>query len=221
MKIKLSPVTLQLLKNFSVIGQNMQFKAGTTVKTISPQKNVLAIGEINETIPHDFAIYDLGRLLGILSMFDNPELDLGEKSILIDGKVDYKFADPSMIVAPPDKDLAFPEPDVSFALNTTDLREVTRFAQALSVPHVCVEGKDGKINLVATDLHNVSCDKWENPIGETDLTFNFVFTAGNVHKCYAGDYTIEITSKGISKWSHSILNLQYFLATESDSTFGG
>ena len=34
-------------------------------------------------------------------------------------------------------------------------------------------------------------------------------------------YNVEITSKGISKFSHTSSNLQYFIATESDSTFGG
>ena len=40
-------------------------------------------------------------------------------------------------------------------------------------------------------------------------------------KLFSGDYNVEITSKGISKFSHTSINLQYFIATESDSSFGG
>ena len=40
-------------------------------------------------------------------------------------------------------------------------------------------------------------------------------------KLFSGDYNVEITSKGISKFSQTSANLKYFIATESDSTFGG
>ena len=47
-----------------------------------------------------------------------------------------------------------------------------------------------------------------------------VFKIENL-KLFTGDYDVEITSKGISKFTHTSTNLQYFIATESDSTFGG
>ena len=219
--MKLSDQTVALLKNFSGINQNIQFRAGNKIQTISAQKNILVSAEIPETFPSNFAIYDLNKLLGVMSLFQDPDLEIGEKTMKIGGKVDYMFADPAMIVSPPDKDLAFPDPEVSFTLSKVDFSQVIKAAAVLGLPHICVQGKDGKINLAAKDLHNVSCDTWENQIGETDLTFNFVFSNGNVHKCYAGDYTVEITSKGISKFTHTSTPLQYFIATESDSTFGG
>ena len=90
----------------------------------------------------------------------------------------------------------------------------------LGLPHICIEGKDGKINLVATDVHNSSSDEYKSELGDTGVVFNMVFKIENL-KLYAGDYDVELTSKGISKFSHTSSNLQYFIATESDSTFGG
>ena len=99
--MKLSEQTVSLLKNFASINQNIQFKTGNKLQTISAQKNILVDAEIPESLPSDFAIYDLNKMLGVMSLFQDPELEIGEKTMNIGGKVDYMFADPSMIVTPP------------------------------------------------------------------------------------------------------------------------
>ena len=81
-------------------------------------------------------------------------------------------------------------------------------------------GDGSKITLGATDVHNSSSDDFVTEVGTTDKNFCMVFKIENL-KLFAGDYNVEITSKGISKFSHTSSNLQYFIATESDSTFGG
>ena len=218
--MKLSEQTVSLLKNFASINQNLQFKSGNKLSTISAQKNILVNAEIPESFPSDFAIYDLNKMLGVMNLFPDPEMDIGDKTMKIGGKVDYMFADPTMIVSPPEKELTFPEAEIKFALTNADFNQTIKAATLLGLPHICVEGKDGKINLVATDVHNSSSDEYRSELGETGMVFNMVFKIENL-KLYAGDYDVELTSKGISKFSHISSNLQYFIATESDSTFGG
>ena len=218
--MKLSEQTVSLLKNFASINQNLQFKSGNRLSTISAQKNILVNAEIPETFPSDFAIYDLNKMLGVMNLFPDPEKDIGDKTMKIGGKVDYMFADPTMIVSPPEKELTFPEAEIKFTLTNAEFNQTIKAATLLGLPHICVEGKDGKINLVATDVHNSSSDEYRSELGETGMVFNMVFKIENL-KLYAGDYDVELTSKGISKFSHTSSNLQYFIATESDSTFGG
>ena len=218
--MRLSEQTVSLLKNFASINQNLQFKTGNKLSTISPQKNILVNAEIPESFPSDFAIYDLNKFLGVLSLFQDPILEIGEHRMNVGGKVNYVFADPSMILVPPDKELVFPEPEVSFALTNADFTQVIKAAAVLGLPHICVEGKGGKMNIVATDINNSSSDEFTTELGETSLTFNMVFKIENL-KLFSGDYNVEITSKGISKFTHTSTPLQYFIATESDSTFGG
>jgi len=218
--MKLSEQTVSLLKNFASINQNLQFKSGNRLSTISAQKNILVNAEIPETFPSNFAIYDLNKLLGVMNLFPDPEMEIGDKTMKIGGKVDYMFADPTMIVSPPEKELTFPEAEIKFILTNAEFNQTIKAATLLGLPHICVEGKDGKINLVATDVHNTSSDEYRSELGETDMVFNMVFKIENL-KLYAGDYDVELTSKGISKFSHTSSNLQYFIATESDSTFGG
>ena len=218
--MKLSEQTVSLLKNFASINQNLQFKTGNKLSTISAQKNILVNAEIPETFPSNFAIYDLNKMLGVMNLFQDPELEIGDKTMKIGGKVDYMFADPTMIVTPPEKELSFPEAEVSFILTNVELSQTLKAAAMLGLPHICIEGKDGKINLVATDVHNSSSDEYKSELGDTGVVFNMVFKIENL-KLYAGDYDVELTSKGITKFSHQSSNLQYFIATESDSTFGG
>ena len=56
--MKLSEKTLNLLKNFSTINQSILFKQGSSLRTISVMKNILAEAVIDEEIPQDFGIYD-------------------------------------------------------------------------------------------------------------------------------------------------------------------
>ena len=81
--MKLSEQTVSLLKNFASINQNLQFKSGNKLSTISAQKNILVNAEIPETFPSDFAIYDLNKMLGVMNLFPDPEMDIGDKLSLI------------------------------------------------------------------------------------------------------------------------------------------
>jgi hypothetical protein len=51
-------------------------------------------------------------------------------------------------------------------------------------------------------------------------TFRFVFKTENM-KMIPGNYDVEISSKGISHFLLQGTKLQYWIATESTSNFGG
>ena len=178
--MKLSEQTVSLLKNFASINQNLQFKSGNKLSTISAQKNILVNAEIPESFPSDFAIYDLNKMLGVMNLFPDPEMEIGDKTMKIGGKVDYMFADPTMIVSPPEKELTFPEAEIKFTLTNAEFNQTNKAATLLGLPHICVEGKDGKINLVATDVHNSSSDEYRSELGETGMVFNMVFKIENL-----------------------------------------
>ena len=61
MMMQISDDTIEVLKNFGTISASMSFKAGNTVRTVSEQKNILAQAEIGETLPVNFAIYELNQ----------------------------------------------------------------------------------------------------------------------------------------------------------------
>ena len=204
--IKLSTETVSLLKNFAQINQNLLFKEGNRLETISPQKNILAFVGITETFPQEFGIYDLNKFLGALSLFNGPELEFGEKSLSMDGKLDYVFADTTMLITPPEKELVLPDTEVNFKLTETDFSQTTKAAAVLGLPHICVEGKDHVLSLVATDVNNSGSDVYRTKLDKVKHNFNLVFKIENFVKLFPGDYQVWITFKGVCKFAHLVQN---------------
>ena len=222
--MKLSRNTLNMLKNFSDINMSIEIKKGNILRTVSVQKNILAQAELEEEFPQDFAIYELNRFLGAVSLFDDPELTFNGKSTNIGTgrhSVDYVYCDPSMIVTPPENNITFPDPEVKFVLSQDALSQVMKASNVLGTPEIAVECDSGNINIKALDVSNDSTDTFTVALDEkSDNKFRFVFKTENM-KMLPGNYDVEISSKGISHFSLQGQKLQYWIATESSSTFGG
>ena len=120
--MKLSDNALAILKNFAGINNSILVKEGNKLRTISVAKNILAEAEIKEEFPRDFAIYDLNQFLNGLSLHQDPDLDFQQDTYLSikEGKrrVKYFFADPNVIIAPPEKDITLPTQDVCFQMDS-------------------------------------------------------------------------------------------------------
>ena len=229
--MKLSKNTLNMLKNFSDINMSIEIKKGNILRTVSVQKNILAQAELEDSFPQDFAIYELNRFLGAVSLFDDPEFKFNGKSANIGTtkhSVDYVYCDPSMIVTPPENNITFPDPEVKFKLSQDALSQIMKASNVLGTPEIAVEcgphmGTDTNtsIRLMALDVNNDSTDTFKVELEETsDHTFSFVFKTENM-KMVPGNYNVEISSKGISHFALQGQKLEYWIATEASSTFGG
>ena len=220
--MKISKYTMNMLKNFSDINMSIEVKAGNLLRTVSVQKNILAEASLEETFPQDFAIYQLNRFLGAASLFDDPSFEFGEKTVKIgDDKrsIDYVYCDPSMIVTPPEKNITVPDPEVTFKLSQDNLSQVLKAGQVLGTPEISVESNGTQMLMKALDVNNDSSDTFKIELGENSQTFRFVFKIENF-KMISNDYDVEISSKGIARFTFQD-KIQYWVATESTSTFGG
>ena len=225
--MKLSKNTLNMLKNFSDINMSIEIKKGNILRTVSVQKNILAQAELEEDFPQDFAIYELNRFLGAVSLFDDPEFTFNGKSTNIGTarhSVDYVYCDPSMIVTPPENNITFPDPEVKFVLSQDALSQIMKASNVLGTPEIAVEGgphPNDVIRLKALDVNNDSTDTFKVVLDErSDNEFRFVFKTENM-KMLPGNYDVEISSKGISHFTMQGLKLEYWIATEASSSFGG
>jgi hypothetical protein len=213
--MKFDATTIQILKNFSSINPSIQFKKGSRLATISSNKTVLARANLTQEVPSDFAIYDLPRLLGIISMFENPDIGIKEKYMNIsqgDAGFQYSFTDVSLIVTPPSKDINLGDADVSFSLKKDDLKKTLRALNVASLPHIAVSGSGGKIYLQAFDAVGASNDVFAVEVGTTTATFRMVFSADNI-KMIDDDYDVSISSKGLGYFKGTIA--EYWIAVES------
>jgi len=225
--MKLSKHTLSMLKNFSDINMSIEIKEGNILRTVSVQKNILAQAELEDSFPQDFAIYELNRFLGAVSLFDDPEFRFNGKSANIGTtkhSVDYVYCDPSMIVTPPENNITFPEPEVKFTLSQDALSQIMKASNVLGTPEIAIEGgphPNDSIRIKALDVNNDSTDTFKVVLDEkSGHTFMFVFKTENM-KMVPGNYDVEISSKGISHFTLQGQKLEYWIATEASSTFGG
>tara|TARA_B100000214_G_C23769076_1_gene535885 strand:- start:75 stop:743 length:669 start_codon:yes stop_codon:yes gene_type:complete len=221
--MKLSDITLSLLKNFSTINQSILFKQGSKLRTISVMKNIYAEASIGENLPKDFGIYDLNQFLNGLTLHNSPDLDFTNDGHLVikEGRMrsKYFFADPGVIVTPPDKEIEIPSVDVSFELSTNQLDKLLKAAAVYQLPDFCAVGGAGVVQLVVRDKKNDTSNSFSVIVGETDKEFTFNFKIENI-KILPGTYDVSISQKLMSKFVSKDYDLKYYVALEPDSTFG-
>ena len=220
--MNLSDKTLTILKNFAGINNSILVKQGSQLRTISVAKNILAEAEIDENFPRQFAIYDLNQFLNGLGLHQDPDLDFSQDSYLTirEGKrrVKYFYADPAVIISPPEKEITLPSEDVHFQLDSPSLEKLLKAAAVYQLPDLSAVGGNGVVKLVVRDKKNDTSNVYDITVGETDKTFSFNFRVENI-KIIPGAYDVVVSSKLLSKFSNTQYNLKYYIALEPDSTF--
>jgi len=223
MTMKLSESTVNLLKNFSSINQSILFKEGSKLRSMSVMKNILVEAEVAEEFPKDFAIYDLNQFLNGLSLHSAPDLDFTSDQYVVikEGKMrgKYFFADPSVIVTPPEKEMKMPSEDVCFVLTSQQLEKLKKAASVYQLPDISAIGENGVVKLVARDKKNDTSNDFSIVVGETEAQFVFNFKEENL-KIVPGTYDVVVSQKLLSKFSNQNIDVTYFIALEPDSTFG-
>jgi hypothetical protein len=151
-----------------------------------------------------------------------PDLDFTNESYVVvrEGKSrsKYFFADPNVIITPPEKSLTLPSEDVCFVLSTQDLDRLLKAAGVYQVPDLSAIGGNGVVKMVARDKKNDTSNTYEIVVGETTETFEFNFKVENI-KVIPGSYGVVISKSGLAKFTSQDRNLTYYIALEPDLTY--
>lgn len=222
--MKISSETLNVLKNFSTINSSLVVKAGSVIRTVSPVKNILAEYTCTESFEQNFALYDLNEFLGGLTLFKDPEFVFDNASYLTiksgRSKVKYFFSDPSLITSPSDKQIPMDGDNVEFELGEEVLSSLLKAANVYQLKDLSLISEDGEINLVVRNKDNDTSNSFSAKVGETDKEFVFNFKIENI-KIIPDVYKVLVSPQNVSQFISSKYNLQYWIALEPDSTFGG
>ena len=220
--MKLSDNALAILKNFAGINNSILVKQGNKLRTISVAKNILAEATVTEEFSKDFGIYDLNQFLNGLSVHQSPELDFTNDGYVVikegRSRSKYFFADPNVIVTPPEKAINLPTEDVCFELSTAVLEKLLKAAAVYQVPDLSAIGENGVVKLVIRDKKNDTSHGHEEVVGETDKNFVFNFKIENI-KVLPGTYDVIVSQKLLSRFTSQNHDLTYYIALEPDSTF--
>jgi hypothetical protein len=218
--MKLSKETTEILKNFAAINPSLLFQAGTVQRTVSPQKTVLAKAIIGESFDKEFAIVDLSQFISTVSMFEDPDVNLGSDSVTIsNGKAKsvLRYGSASLIQTPPNKEINLPSEEISFTLEAAALQSALRAAGVLGLPELALVGKSGKALLVALDSRNDGSNTFEYEVGEAKVNYRMVFKIENL-KILNRDYEVRVSAKGISHFKSKTGDVEYWIATEQGAS---
>jgi len=218
--MKLSSQTINVLKNFSTINQNLVIKEGSDITTMSAMKNIVAKAKVEEDFTKEFAIYDLNEFLSALSLFGTPDLDFQDDFVVITEEgssksLKYWYSDPS-VVTTPTKDINMPSNEVKFDFSSDTLAEITRAASVIGAPDMVLE--NGKLKV--TDKKNTTANDFalDLDVPDSKVDYKFWFKVENL-KLLPGSYGVEVSSKNISKFTNSNVEIEYFIALEPESSY--
>ena len=215
--MNISDNTLSVLKNFSGINQNLAVKSGNKIRTISPHKTVMAVAQVEDKFDSPFAIYDLNQFLSAVSLFEKPNFVFEDSNVVVaNGKssIRYFYADESMVMSAPERDIELPDTLVEFKLSVNDLKSTMQAASVLQAPNWSVVGNGSTIEIVVGDVKNSTSNNYRVTVGATSEEFEVVFKVDNL-KMMQRDYNVAVSSKGISHFTTEKGDLQYFVATET------
>jgi gp45 sliding clamp, C terminal len=219
--MKLDLKTVNILKNFAIISPSILIKEGNILQTVSPTKTILARAVVNTDFPKKFALYNLSKFLGCLSLINDPSLEFTDTHIKITDNVsttvNFTYTDESSIKVPPEKAIKLPSKDVCIQLTEGAFKEIIRASGALQLPEIAITGDGINISIQAIDSKNPSGDVYSIVVGQSDKTFRAIFKTENIIKIISGSYNIEISSQGISYFRGE--EVEYWIAVEATSTF--
>jgi len=220
--MKLNQQTIDILKNFSVINSNLVIKPGNKITTISAAKDILAeyVGE--DSFEKKVAIFNLNELLGVISAFKDPEVDLSDNYLTVKEdkqKVKYIYSEESLLTTPI-KEIKMPETDILFNLSGEHLLRIQKMAGILSVEDLSFIGDKKKIVARVHDAKNPSGNSFDIDLDiQTKDKFNVHFKVDRINKLYNGDYEVHLSKQKIGMFIHKSLELKYYIAIEATSSF--
>tara|TARA_Y100001937_G_scaffold99836_1_gene136436 strand:- start:127 stop:807 length:681 start_codon:yes stop_codon:yes gene_type:complete len=225
--MQLSESTLDVLRNFAGINQNLLINPGSTIKTISEAKNVVATADITESFNKGFGIYDLNEFIGVLGLVNNPSLKFDNDFVVVQdesgrSKVKYFYAAEETVTTPT-KVVTMPDPEVKFSLDNDTLNKLKKAAATLGHDELLISAKDGVLTLSIVENQNATSNAFSIDVdGEfaQDAVFNFIIKISNLKSLLAGDYDVEISSRLITQFKHKEVGVKYWIALEKTSTYG-
>lgn len=217
MIMKFSNETISVLKNFSMINPGLVFKPGSVIRTMHPQKTVMASATVSENIEKSARIYDLSRFLATLSLFDDPDVEFTEDKFIISSgksKVSYTYAAEAMVVAAPEKEINFPTPEAIVTVKWKDLDSVIKASGVLKLSEVAFISDGSNVSLSAVDSKNPTADSYSVIIAENTgaSPFKMIVKVENL-KLMPHDYEVSLSAKGLAHFKSS--KSEYYIALEA------
>lgn len=222
--MKISNETLAILKNFASINTNIFFRQGSVVSTISSADSIFARAKIKESIPNEFAVYDLNSLLSTLTLVENQDVSFEDNKLVISserGTFEYFYSSPDVVKKAPETTIDHVSV-FSFKLSAEDIQMIMKAANVTKAPNISIVCKNQNVSLIVGDRKNNSSNNYKKSIGTAFNNFDIIFAVENFRVIPdAYEITVAKMETGKAKFlyfKHESRDLEYWIAAEPTST---
>lgn len=202
--MKIDNDTIEILKNFSQINNQILVKKGNVIRSMEKGKTILAESKLPFVFEKEFAIYDLSKFILTINLFKNPDLVFNEKHITIcDDKksVDYFYANVETLDDSTIKALNnIKETDTldKVVISYDTLLNVKNISNTLDFDSLVIEADGKNIIFSMFKTNNQSAGNYKEIVGHTTKTYKIL--ANKIkHKMFKDDYEMVIYDSGITK----------------------
>lgn len=188
-----------VLKNFSVISPEMYFVEGNVQSVLIKGGTTFASSKTDVVIEKPFAIKDIKKLLSILSVFEEPNINVVDDRYLEisdEGKmVQYQLTKPDFIIYEKNLDRYSKfKADISFKMTHENYNDISKIYNILGSEEFLFEGNGSEV-FVRAVRENVAGDAGSVFLDQTGEVFK-VFVNLDKLRLQDNDYVVNITKKG-------------------------
>lgn len=216
--MKLSPNTLNILKNFATIQPNLVVSPGSVIKTIAESKSILAEAQVTETFDKTFGLYDLNEFLNVYTLLEDPEVEFNDDHLKLKSGncvLTYRFSEIGNLTTTT-KNVQLDEGDVTLNLTENQIAAIRSATSVLGHAYVGFVGDGNCIKVVVQDPADTSSNALEMDLGiPTNHTFKLTFQTAEI-KVLSGDYEVVLSKKLISKWINKSDAVTYYIALDAN-----
>lgn len=214
--MKISEKTMGVLNNFQSINASILLKPGNTIKTMSDDRAVLAEASIDETVEHEFGIYDLSQFINNVSTLGlDTDIDIdGNVASIKNGSfsVSYRACKPALISSPPDKELPMDNVVLRVTLQEDHFKKFIKLASMNGMKNIVLAISSGKMYIRSNDGSDTS-NQLENELGDTDLPDVEVKFLTQHFKLIPGTYKVEATDR-FARFTSEDDKLKYYIVAQ-------
>ena len=158
-----------------------------------------------------------------MSIFTNPKLDFNDDFVMMRGEksndtLQYWYSDPS-VVTTVTKEITMPSTEITFTLSNEELSNITKAAAVIGAPDMVLENGSLKVTDKKNDTANhfsMEVELLGEEVRQPD--YKFWFKVENL-KLMPGTYDVNISSKRISHFKNTNVDIEYYIALEPESYY--
>jgi hypothetical protein len=224
---------IAILRNFSKIHAGLRFEKGHTLRTVNPEKFMLAETLLDEECPAEACLYPLKDFLSLIAISKNPlqlTFDTTASKGFPQGYVtvhevrtqtrigSMAFCPPGYVTTPPKQRLLV-EKDLAFDLTAADLAYLTiqpdksKSAIRRSKIMLCSSGDTVRLQRMKDDSI-LGFIEVRNTLPDT-APYQCAIKTERLKRLMTGPYSVHISKQGVAHFLYKGFPLEYWIAMEN------